>query len=72
MSKFKAGLIWFDFGIAVEWTGLPAERNSDAPEFQQFAAYYYNRAKTRGKTGIINYKHKAAFSRSTCGRALAE
>jgi len=63
-EKFKADLIWFDFGISPEWRAGSAEQNPYAPELQQFAAFYYNRAKAWGKTGIINYKHKAFTEKS--------
>jgi len=59
VEKFQVDLIWFDFGIGPEWTELPAEQNHWAPELRKFAAYYYNRSKAWGKTGVINYKHQA-------------
>lgn len=58
-EKFKADLVWFDFGIGPEWRNVPPEENPFAPELKKFAAFYYNRAKAWGATGIINYKHRA-------------
>ena len=59
VEKFQPDLIWFDFGIGPEQEVESAADNPFAPHLKRFAAYYYNRAKAWGKTGVINYKHKA-------------
>lgn len=56
VEKTQADLIWFDFGIGppsevTDWKGNPL-----AEDLQRFMAFYYNRAKAWGKTGVVNYK----------------
>lgn len=51
-------LVWFDFCIAPNWFKTPDE-NPNVEYLKKFAAFYYNRAASWGKTGVINYKHNA-------------
>ena len=64
VEKFQADLLWFDFGIGPEQSDVPTPEKPFAPDLQKFAAYYYNRAKAWGKTGVINYKHQAFTEKS--------
>lgn len=57
--KYTPDLFWFDFGIAPEWMEETTEQNHYAPYLQKFAAFYYDVAASQGKTGVINYKHRA-------------
>ncbi len=57
-EKFKADLIWFDFGIGPQQKVTAADENPFAPHLKRFLAYYYNRARAWGKTGVVNYKFK--------------
>ena len=58
-EKFKADLVWFDFGIGPRQQVPTWEENPFAPHLKQFMAYYYNRARAWGKTGVVNYKFTA-------------
>ncbi len=58
-EKFKADLVWFDFGIGPRQQVPTADVNPYAPHLKRFAAYYYNRARAWGKTGVVNYKFEA-------------
>ena len=58
-EKFKADLVWFDFGIGPRQQVPRWEQNPFAPHLQRFLAYYYNRARAWGKTGVVNYKFTA-------------
>jgi len=56
VEKTQADLLWFDFGI-----GPPSEvkdwrENPVSHHLERFMAFYYNRAKAWGKTGVVNYK----------------
>ncbi len=59
VEKFKADLIWFDFGIGPRQQVPNWEANPYAPHLKRFLAYYYNRAHAWGKTGVVNYKFTA-------------
>jgi len=56
VEKTQADLIWFDFGIGPPQKVTDAQENPYADHLKRFAAYYYNRAKAWGKTGVVNYK----------------
>ena len=56
VEKYRADLIWFDFGIGPPQVVTDAYTNPYAPHLQRFLAYYYNRAKAWGTTGVANYK----------------
>ena len=43
-EKFKADLVWLDFGIGPRQQVPTWEQNPFAPHLQRFLAYYYNRA----------------------------
>ena len=58
-EKFKADLIWFDFGIGPRQKVTTWQENPFAPHLKRFMAYYYNRARAWGKTGVVNYKFEA-------------
>ena len=58
-EKFKADLIWFDFGIGPRQQVPTWDVNPYAPHLKRFMAYYYNRARAWGKTGVVNYKFEA-------------
>ena len=58
-EKFRADLIWFDFGIGPRQKVASWQENPFAPHLQRFMAYYYNRARAWGKTGVVNYKFEA-------------
>ena len=58
-EKFKADLIWFDFGIGPRQEVTTWQENPFAPHLKRFMAYYYNRARAWGKTGVVNYKFEA-------------
>ena len=58
-EKFKADLVWFDFGIGPRQQVPTWEENPFAPHLKRFMAYYYNRARAWGKTGVVNYKFTA-------------
>lgn len=59
VESYQPDLIWFDFGIGPRQEVTSAEANPFAPQLKKFLAYYYNRAKAWGKTGVVNYKHHA-------------
>ncbi len=56
VEKTQPDLVWFDFGIGPQQKVTDAAQNPWAPHLQRFLAYYYNRAKDWGKTGVVNYK----------------
>jgi alpha-L-fucosidase len=56
VEKTQADLIWFDFGIGPPQKVNGWQDNPYADHLKRFAAYYYNRAKAWGKTGVLNYK----------------
>lgn len=56
VEKTKPDLIWFDFGIGPPQAVTDAETNPYRPYLERFLAYYYNRAKAWGFTGVVNYK----------------
>ena len=58
-EEFRADLVWFDFGIGPRDQVPTAEQNPLAPYLQRFLAYYYNRARAWGGTGVVNYKFTA-------------
>ncbi len=59
VEKFRADLIWFDFGIGPRQQVPTWDVNPYAPHLKRFMAYYYNRAREWGKTGVVNYKFNA-------------
>lgn len=58
VEKSQADLLWFDFGIGPE-SVEDADENPLEEYLQRFTAFYYNRAKARGKTAVVNYKLNA-------------
>ena len=58
-EKFRADLVWFDFGIGPRQKVASWRENPFAPHLKRFLAYYYNRARAWGKTGVVNYKFEA-------------
>ena len=58
-ERVKADLVWFDFGIGPRQKVTTWQDNPFAPHLKRFMAYYYNRARAWGKTGVVNYKFEA-------------
>ena len=58
-ERFKADLVWFDFGIGPRQQVPTWEVNPFGQHLKRFMAYYYNRARAWGKTGVVNYKFAA-------------
>jgi alpha-L-fucosidase len=56
VEKYRADLIWFDFGIGPRQKVTDSSQNPYADHLKRFMAYYYNRSKAWGNTGVVNYK----------------